>query len=90
MVLTEGFYATDEASLKDALAGNLCRCTGYGPILSAGAAMGPDPDADDQDADDQDAADRDLCPCRTDDQDDMTHHDELDVLRGAGPDGPDA
>jgi xanthine dehydrogenase small subunit len=29
------------ASLKDALAGNLCRCTGYGPILAAGAAMGP-------------------------------------------------
>ena len=36
---------TDGASLKDALAGNLCRCTGYGPILAAGAAMGPDPDA---------------------------------------------
>jgi len=37
---------TDLASLKDALAGNLCRCTGYGPILAAGQAMGPDPDAD--------------------------------------------
>ena len=37
--------ATDPASLKDALAGNLCRCTGYGPILGAGAAMGADPDA---------------------------------------------
>jgi xanthine dehydrogenase small subunit len=36
---------TDEASLKDMLAGNLCRCTGYGPILAAGQAMGPDPDA---------------------------------------------
>jgi xanthine dehydrogenase small subunit len=36
---------TDDASLKDALAGNLCRCTGYGPILAAGAAMGSDPDA---------------------------------------------
>jgi xanthine dehydrogenase small subunit len=37
--------ATDVASLKDALAGNLCRCTGYGPILAAGQAMGADPDA---------------------------------------------
>src|SRR6476659_5315920 len=36
---------TDPASLKDALAGNLCRCTGYGPILAAGEAMGADPDA---------------------------------------------
>ena len=32
--------------LKDVLAGNLCRCTGYGPILAAGerAAAGPDRD----------------------------------------------
>ena len=35
---------TDTASLKDALAGNLCRCTGYGPILAAGEAMGASPD----------------------------------------------
>ncbi len=39
--------AGDTASLKDALAGNLCRCTGYGPILAAGQAMGADPDAAD-------------------------------------------
>jgi xanthine dehydrogenase small subunit len=37
---------TDSASLKDALAGNLCRCTGYGPILAAGRAMGEAPAAD--------------------------------------------
>ncbi|MBL4596660.1 MAG: xanthine dehydrogenase small subunit [Robiginitomaculum sp.] len=29
----------DRESLKTALAGNLCRCTGYGPILAAGQAM---------------------------------------------------
>ncbi|HKP77938.1 MAG TPA: xanthine dehydrogenase small subunit [Phenylobacterium sp.] len=33
--------ARDTNSLKDALAGNLCRCTGYGPILAAGQAMEP-------------------------------------------------
>jgi xanthine dehydrogenase small subunit len=37
--------ATDAGALKDTLAGNLCRCTGYGPILAAGQAMGADPDA---------------------------------------------
>ena len=31
--------STDHKALCDALAGNLCRCTGYGPILTAGERM---------------------------------------------------
>jgi xanthine dehydrogenase small subunit len=38
--------ATNAAAVKDVLAGNLCRCTGYGPILAAAERMGASPDPD--------------------------------------------
>jgi xanthine dehydrogenase small subunit len=34
-----GALGTEDASVADVIAGNLCRCTGYGPILAAGAAV---------------------------------------------------
>ncbi|WP_369979746.1 xanthine dehydrogenase small subunit [Xanthomonas bundabergensis] len=34
-----GALGTAQAALADVIAGNLCRCTGYGPILDAGAAV---------------------------------------------------
>jgi xanthine dehydrogenase small subunit len=43
-VLERNPGATPE-EVEDSIAGNLCRCTGYGPILAAGQAMGADPDA---------------------------------------------
>jgi xanthine dehydrogenase small subunit len=38
---------TEGTPVKDVIAGNLCRCTGYGPILAAGEANPPRP-ADDR------------------------------------------
>jgi xanthine dehydrogenase small subunit len=43
-----GALGTEGEPVADVIAGNLCRCTGYGPILAAGAAVGAAP-ADDPD-----------------------------------------
>ena len=36
-----GAVGTEGTPVKDVIAGNLCRCTGYGPILDAGEANPP-------------------------------------------------
>ncbi|MDB5685891.1 MAG: xanthine dehydrogenase, small subunit, partial [Rhizorhabdus sp.] len=36
-----GAAGTKDVPVKDVIAGNLCRCTGYGPILDAGEAVPP-------------------------------------------------
>ncbi len=43
---------TDRQSVKDVVSGNLCRCTGYGPIVDAGLAVAsvPVPDTGPEDA----------------------------------------
>jgi xanthine dehydrogenase small subunit len=43
-----GAVGTEGTPVKDVIAGNLCRCTGYGPILDAGEANPPVP-VDDSD-----------------------------------------
>jgi len=41
-----GAVGTEGIPVKDVIAGNLCRCTGYGPILDAGEANPPGPTDD--------------------------------------------
>ena len=41
-----GAVGTEGIPVKDVIAGNLCRCTGYGPILDAGEANPPGPSDD--------------------------------------------
>ncbi|MFP5341221.1 MAG: 2Fe-2S iron-sulfur cluster-binding protein, partial [Gammaproteobacteria bacterium] len=43
-----GAMGTEGVPVGDVIAGNLCRCTGYGPILAAGEAV---PVAAEEDAD---------------------------------------
>ncbi|NDW03830.1 xanthine dehydrogenase small subunit [Jiella pacifica] len=42
---------TDRQSVKDVISGNLCRCTGYGPIVEAGLELAAEPVPDTGEAD---------------------------------------
>ena len=55
-----GALGTEGTPVKDVIAGNLCRCTGYGPILDAGEGNPPAP------ADDRETAEllRTIAPAR--------------------------
>ena len=41
-----GALGTEGVPVGDVIAGNLCRCTGYGPILAAGEAVPAEPEED--------------------------------------------
>jgi xanthine dehydrogenase small subunit len=41
-----GALGTEGTAVADVISGNLCRCTGYGPILDAGEAVPPAPQDD--------------------------------------------
>jgi xanthine dehydrogenase small subunit len=56
-----GAVGTEGTPVKDVIAGNLCRCTGYGPILDAGEANPPRPTDDSDIA----AALHSIAPART-------------------------
>lgn len=67
-----GALGTENASVGDVLAGNLCRCTGYGPILEAGRRCPPgSATADDK------ALRESLLALRREEPLALTHHDPI-------------
>jgi xanthine dehydrogenase small subunit len=58
MALYAQYKSGTPADLRDAIAGNLCRCTGYRPILDAGKRAQELPDAQREAADDKARAQR--------------------------------